>query len=166
MKSSIVWRVAAVVSIALALGGQGLAQGSAQARLGGIIHHYTAALDADGPWHISGQWSVLVKGNSGKGDFSAALSMVRSDNPSRQAHTHHITITDGDVTVTGTGFEISGTATITGNGSPAGFTGSPVEVVITGGSTVRHSNIGVAFGGAAITHYGAEPVLGVVTSDR
>lgn len=39
--------------------------------------------------------------------------MVRSDNPSRQAHTHHIA---------------------------------------------------VAFGGAAMNHYGAEPVLGVVTS--
>jgi hypothetical protein len=64
----------------LALSTQGSAQGSAQVKLTGLIHHYTAAPDAIGPWVISGEWTAWVKGHSAKADFAASLNMVRSDN--------------------------------------------------------------------------------------
>lgn len=167
MKSSILWRVAAIAALTVALGSQGVAQDTPQASFGGLLHHYTPALDAGGPWHISGQWSLWVKGNTGRANFSAAVSMVRSDNTTdRQPHTHHIAIVDGEVSATATGFQVSGIATITGNGSPAPFSPSPLTVQITGGSLVQNSNIGLAFGGAAVNHYGADPVRGVVTEQR
>lgn len=162
MKTLVLRRVIPVVAIALALGSQGVARGATQQKLEGIIHHYTAALDANGPWHISGAWSVWVKGDSGRADFSAALSMLRSDNPVRQPHTHHVTMVDGDVALTGTGFMITGTAAVTGSGNLA-FT-SPVEVQVTGGNTVPYSNVSVRFtGGGGLSHFGAEPLGGVVT---
>ena len=162
MKHFVLRRVIPIVAIAMALSSQGVAQSSTQHKLGGIIHHYTAALDANGPWHISGEWSVWVEGDSGRADFSAALSMVRSDNAARQPHTHNVTILDGDYALTGAGFTISGTATVTGNGNPA-FT-APVEVQVTGGSAAQYSNVSVTFtGGSGLSHFGAEPVRGVVT---
>ena len=68
-----------------------------------------------GPWEVRGHWSLKVKGKSAKADFSAALTMERSDrgvkngkgdfdntnnnNPTPcNAHTHHITLVDGLVT--------------------------------------------------------------------
>ena len=163
MKHPILWRVASILTIALALASQGFAQPSHQLKLGGLIHHYTAALDANGPWHISGEWSIWIKGDSGKADFSAALSMVRADNPARQPHTHHIYVTDGDVVVTGTGFEISGATAVTGSGNVS-FPGAPIVVQISGGNAVPYSNIAVSFtAGPSMGHFGAEPLGGVVT---
>jgi hypothetical protein len=152
-----------VVAIALLLSSQGVAQSSSAHKLDGLINHYTVALDANGPWHISGEWSVWIKGDSGRADFSAALSMVRSDNSARQPHTHHVTIVDGDFARTGTGFVVTGIAAVTGNGNSA-FT-SPVEVVVTGGNAVPYSNVSARFtGSAGMNHFGAEALGGVVTS--
>ena len=165
MKSFVLRRVIPVLAIALALSHQGAAQESTPQKLGGLIDHYTAPLDANGPWHISGEWSVWVRGDSGRGDFSAALNMVRSDSAVRQPHTHHVTIDDGEVVSTETSFTISGTATVTGNGNLA-FT-SPVEVVVSGGNAVAYSNVSVRFTGAAgVGHFGADAVRGVVTASR
>lgn len=50
----------------------------APGHLAGLINHYTASLDANGPWYIAGDWDVKFKGNSGKADVAIALSMVRS----------------------------------------------------------------------------------------
>lgn len=162
MKTLALRRLIPVVAIALALSSQGVAQGSTAHKLGGILHHYTATLDANGPWHISGEWSVWIKGDSVRADFSAAISMVRSDNAARQPHTHHVTIVDGDFALTGTGFTITGTAAVTLNGNLA-FT-SPVEVQVTGGSAAQYSNVSVIFtGGGGLNHFGAEAVRGVVT---
>src|SRR5688572_21125669 len=108
MKALLVRRVIPVVAIALVLSSQGAAQHSTAHQLEGLVHHYTAALDAAGPWHISGEWSIKVKGNSGRADFAAALAMVRSDNATRQPHTHHVTIDDGDFAFTASGFVING----------------------------------------------------------
>jgi hypothetical protein len=162
MRPFVLRRVIPVVAIVLALSSQGAAQRSRENKLEGIIHHYTATLDVNGPWHISGVWSVWVKGQSGRADFSAELSMLRSDNATRQPHTHHVTLVDGDVIQTGTGFAISGTAEVTGNGSTSFL--STVEIQITGGSAVPYSNVSVRFtGGPAMNHFGAEALGGVVT---
>jgi hypothetical protein len=77
------------------------AQAQEDLRVTGIFNDYTAA-GSSGPWEVRGQWSVKIKkAQSGKADFSAALTMERSDmgvtltggdpnNPgSRNAHTHH-----------------------------------------------------------------------------
>ena len=161
MTNSVVWRMALMVVLAIALSTQGTAQGSAQVKLAGLVNHYTASLDAQGPWYISGHWTLWVKGNSGKADFSAVLSMVRSDNVARQAHTHHVTLNDGAVTQTATGFEITGTPILTSNGNAA-FGGSTIRVQVSGGDAVEHSNILVSFTGPAVGHFGADAIGGVV----
>jgi hypothetical protein len=61
---------------------------------------------------------------------------------------------------------ISGTAAITSNGSLAGFSGSPVDIEISGGSALPFANITVTFGGSAAAHFGAAPVHGVVNVSR
>jgi hypothetical protein len=166
MKTRILWRVLSLVTIALALGGPGRAEPEEETRVGGVINDYTATLDAGGPWHVSGEWSVSLEGASGKGDFQAALGMVRADNPARAAHVHHVTLRDGDVTALPNGFRISGTAELTSNGNLAGFSGSPVDIQVTGGNTLPFSNLAVTFGGAAAAHFGDQPLHGVVTRRR
>lgn len=163
MNSSILWRVAAVCAAVLASSTIGTAQTSEQTKVSGVINDYTAALDAGGPWHVTGEWRVWVKGDSGKGDFSAALSMVRADNATRAAHTHHVMLVDGDVTRTPNGFRITGAAGITSNGNLAGFSESLVQIEVTGGGALPFSNVTVTFGGAAAAHFGDLPLDGVVT---
>ena len=159
MKTSILWRAAFLVTITLALAGQTRAD---ERKFAGEVDDYTATLDPAGPWHVSGEWSVRLNGESGKGRFSAALGMVRSANPSPAAHTHHVTLRDGEVTALPNGFRVTGAAVITSNGNLAGFSGSPVDIQVTGGSSLPYSNLAVTFGGAAAAHFGDQPVHGVV----
>lgn len=160
------WRAVAVAVTALLVSTPTLAQSQPQPRVEGIIHHYTAELDPAGPWQIVGDWSLTLSTASGTVDFLAALSMVRSDNPSRAAHTHHISMTGGRITNLANGYRISGTAAMTSNGSLAGFSGSPIDVEISGGSGLPFANINVTFRGPAAAHFGAEPVHGVVRVSR
>ena len=51
----------------------------------------------------------------------------------------------------------------TSNGNLAGFSGSPVDVQVTGGDTLAASNVTITFGGAAAVHFGDQPLHGVVT---
>jgi hypothetical protein len=171
MNITILGRVASSRAVPLAVIGlvvcaPTVAQSQPQTRADGVIHHYTAELDPGGPWQIVGEWSLTLNTASGRVDFLAALSMVRSDNPSRGAHTHHVSMTDGQVTNLANGHRISGTATITSNGSLAGFSGSPVDIEISGGSGLPFANVKVTFGGPAAAHFGAEPVHGVVSAGR
>jgi hypothetical protein len=161
-------RIAALAAIVVALTSQGLAQ-SPQPRpptptmFSGIIDDFTPVLDSNGPWQVSGQWSLTLRGHSGSGNFSWAVNMVHAENDVRMQHTHQVTISDGQVTPLANGFQISGNAIITGNGNPAPFSGSPVTVQVTGGSAVPFENIAVTFGGAAVMHFGDQPFHGVVT---
>src|SRR5262245_35352283 len=166
MKHSILWRAAALVTIALALGTQGLAGPAEQTRLGGQIDDYTGTADPAAAWHVSGDWALRLKGDSGKGTFAAALSMVHSANPAPAAHTHHVTLSDAEVTPLANGFRIAGLATITSNGNVAGFSGSPIDVQVTGGNGLLYSNVAVTFGGAAAAHFGDLPIHGTVTAGR
>jgi hypothetical protein len=176
MKSKGFWWTAQIGVLLMAISIGTLAQTPTQVRFRGTINDFTPA-SVGGPWEISGQWSLVVKGDSGKADFSAALTMVRSDlgvmlhgggdldSPAqRNAHTHHITLMDGTVTPLANGFRVSGTATITGNGSfPPPFGGSStLQVDIVGGNNVPFSNIKLTFGGNATTHFGSQFVNGVV----
>jgi hypothetical protein len=107
----------------------------------------------------------VLKGSSGKADFVASLTMVRTPNGGAP-HTHHVALLDGTVTLlpNGTGYTITGSAAITGNGAPAGFTGSPITVHITGDpATVPAANMTLTFGGGGAGHFDAAPLNGVVT---
>lgn len=157
----------------------------------GVINDFTPATSImpGGPWEVRGNWSLVVKGNCErddcKADFSAALTMERSDlgvvqnggndlnNPAdRMAHTHHITLKDGEVTVIPNGIQVTGEATITANGSwppPFGSTLPILTIEITGGTgenSVRFSNITVLFGPPASIHFGPNPLHGVVRKAR
>ena len=49
------------------------------------------------------------------------------------------------------------------NGNVAGFSGSPVDIQVTGGNGIAFSNVTLTFGGAAAAHFGDQPFHGVVT---
>ena len=164
-------RIAALVMIVVALTSQGLGQSRTPTMFSGIIDDFTPVLDANGPWQVSGQWSLTLIGTTGRGNFSWAVNMLRSEDlgSGRGAHTHQVTISNGQVTPLANGFQISGgpqisgsNVVITGNGNLV-FPGSTVTVQVTGGSAVPFENIAVTFGGAAVTHFGDQPFHGVVT---
>jgi hypothetical protein len=141
----------------------------------------TGTTGTAGPYEIRGPWSLRFDRYTGKADFSTAVNMELSDgwvlttnknstNPfdpkARNAHTHNITLTDGEVTKLSTGgFQVSGTATVTLNGGPTPFAQqSPLTIVITGGTDVEFTNITLLFGAPASGHFGAETLPGVVRS--
>jgi hypothetical protein len=142
----------------------------------GTIDAYSPQTKTTGPYEVHGTWSMTLKGNSGKADFSAVLNMELSDgwvltlgngnfDPNgRGAHTHHITLVDGDVLPASgsNGFRITATATVTVNGSPAPISPTPIEIDITGGSDVEYSNVQMIFGSPGSKHFGPEPLPGVV----
>jgi hypothetical protein len=106
------------------------------------------------------------------------------DSPAtRTPHTHHITMKGAQVTSdpslvasgcptasytppTTTGFMVTGTASVTGNGgyppfAPQGQT-SPLTVCVTGGTQVTFSNITLVFGLPASGHFGSQAINGAV----
>lgn len=153
-------RVMTIAVMAGAIGAVTAADAQAQNRVEGLIHDYAAP--PENPWEILGEWALSVNATTGRIELSAALNMLRSDSEPRQSHTHHVRMTDGIPTVIAGGYRIIGTANILNNGSPAPFSPSPVTIDITGGTAMQFSNIQVTFGGAAATHFGSEPLEGVV----
>ena len=153
-----------------------MAQAPAQGNFSGVINDYTPGTTVSpvGPWQITGNWSLSLRGGFNHATFSATLTMVRSDywvvlNPSsedtpqdRTPHAHDITLTDGVVTPITGGFQVSGTANIAANGSPAGFSPAPLTIQITGGTSVPYSNIKLTFGSPADGHFGTYPLDGAV----
>ena len=106
------------------------------------------------------------------------------DSPAtRTPHTHHITMRDAQVTSdpslvasgcptasykppTTSGFMVTGSASITGNGGYPPFAPegqpSPLTVCITGGTQVGFSNITLVFGMPASGHFGLQAINGAV----
>lgn len=155
----------------------------------GLLNDYTpsAAVVKGGPYEMRGKWSLDVDKRRGTATFSAAMNMetsdygiaqgtVNKDDPTtRNAHTHHISMSDGVVTddwasscptfspaVSG-GFVVTGSAYIAGNGGPAPFGNpSPVTICVLGAGNVAFSNITVTFGLPASGHFGKQAIHGVV----
>jgi hypothetical protein len=166
--------LALVGSLVLVAGSSGRAQ-ERPVHLTGLINDHTTA--AVGSWEIHGVWTLDLRGSSGRAGFAAALSMERSDyfffvNPgedpnapaSRNAHTHHLSMTDAIVTALTNGFRVSGPVTITGNGATPPFgTSSTLQVDVTGGDLVAYSNVALTFGGDGVKHFGPNPLAGVVS---
>jgi hypothetical protein len=157
----------AMVVLALAASSGALAQAPAPRHLSGIISDYTPlipTLTPTGPWEMRGHWSLHIKGDSGKADFSAFMTMELSDSgvaaagknltdpASRSAHTHHIVMTDATVSTDSTDLAncptfspantpklvVTGPASfISGNGNAAPFEklgSTTLQVCISGGT--------------------------------
>ena len=154
-----------IAVITLAVADPAHAQSSAP-RVEGLVHHYTADLDTNGPWQIVGDWALTLNPATFTVDLVASFSMVRSDTTPRSPHTHHIRIPGAQITPIVNGYRFSGTAVILNNGVTAPFSGSPATVDLTGGSGMQFANFAVTFGGAAAAHFGTAPVLGVVSAVR
>ena len=175
------WTVGILVVLALAAGVCALAQTPRHLKLRGTLSDYTTQdmpATVAGPWEVRGTWSLFITGE--KADFSAALTMVRSDQgvfksgasdydtgKGRNAHTHHISLEDGNVSAIPGGFRITGgKVTITANGTnpPPFGANSAMQIDVVGGNTVDPSNISVTFLDDAGGHFGAQPLHGVVRS--
>lgn len=181
----------AMFGIAVALAaGLALAQDLRTVHFKGAINDYSPSNVTGGPWEIRGTWSLDVQ-RTGTANFSADLTMATSDygitnstavdptNPAtRSPHTHHVSMTNVAVSydpsvcpanspaTTGSGVVINGTATTTGNGSPATFEAkgpSTLQVCITGGSQVEFSNVTLVYTGPATGHFGSQAIHGVVS---
>jgi hypothetical protein len=178
----------AVSAIALA---PSQAQGLRPVHFGGVVNDYSPSTVSGGPYEIRGDWSLDVVGGA-TGNFSADLNMETSDygitgatqvdptNPAtRSPHTHHISMTNATVSydtsacpanspaTTVSGLVVNGTATTSGNGAPASFEAkgpSTLQVCIMGGSEVSYSNVTLVYSGPATTHFGTQPIHGVVRS--
>jgi hypothetical protein len=170
--------LAAVAAVAILMGSSLQAAGGAppaSTKVAGIINDY---VESGGAWHVNGEWSLDMKGDSDKADFIASLIMVRSDlwvlstgvdpgDPAlRTPHTHHVALLDGTVTPLVNGWRIAGDAIVTGNGNVAGFSPAPIVVEITGGNALPSSNLRLTFTGAASGHFGTQPLEGVVAIGR
>ena len=156
----------------------------------GVINDYSPSTVARrSVWGIHGDWSLDVQ-KAGTANFSADLNMETSDygissatqvdpaNPgTRNPHTHHISMTNVTVIydtsscpantppTTFSGLVVTGTATTTGNGGPASFEAkgaSTLQVCIMGGAQVAYSNVTLVYTGPATTHFGTQPIHGVV----
>lgn len=166
-------RIIAVLALVLPFSAS--AQGPGPEHFRGIINDYTAATGVSGPWEMHGSWSLKLRPESGKADFSMVMTMEHPDswialNPgpagapnidniaARNPHTHHITMdatisTDTSVCpvdspTTTVRFVIIGEPSITGNGSAAPFEKkgpSTLTVCVTGGTEVEYSNVTLQF---------------------
>lgn len=163
-----------------AMGADAGGQERPQSRVSGTFNDYVwVEVGAGaGAWQVTGDWTAEVGVSSGKGEFVASLLGVRSDlwvlqtgadpaNPAlRTPHTHHVGLHDAEVSIIPNGLRLTGAAVITTNGAAAPFSGSPVQVDLTGGDAIRFSNIKLTFLGAAIEHFGPQPYDGLVVFGR
>jgi hypothetical protein len=144
------WTVRTIAVAVLALAASAQAQAPTPDHFSGLINDYTPATGVAGPWELHGAWSLKLKGESGKADFSAILTMEHDDywvlaNPTtppatptvdnpgaRSPHTHRIIMTDAQVSydpsvcpanspATTVRFVVTGPADIAANGSSAPF---------------------------------------------
>jgi hypothetical protein len=181
-----------ICGIAIAVAAITLAPAQAQdvrpVHFSGVLNDYTPSTVSGGPYEIRGDWSLDVVG--GTANFSADLNMETSDYgisdatkvdptnpPTRNPHTHHISVTNATVSydtsvcpantpaTTFSGLVITATATTAANGGPAPFDSkgsSTLQVCIMGGAEVSYSNVTLVYVGPATGHFGTQPIHGVV----
>jgi hypothetical protein len=153
----------------------------------GIINDFTPITTGASPWELRGLWSLTLNEESQIAKFSATLTMELSDfgqtvttvnAVQRAQHTHRITMTTNAVVYNPSDcptappqtppytarIELTGTANIEANGSPAPFGSSPLQVCIAGGSNTEFSNVTLVFAGSsgAAGHFGPQAIHGVV----
>ncbi len=184
------WTVRVGLALALAAGVGALAQDLRPVVFKGTLNDFTPSTVSGGPYEMRGEWSLKIL-SSGAASFTASMTMETSDygisdatavdptNPlTRSPHTHYINMTSGTISydtsvcpsnspaTTGPGVVITGPVSIAGNGSPAPFEskgGSTAQICIIGGSEVEYSNLTLVLTGPATTHFGTQPIHGVVS---
>jgi hypothetical protein len=167
VRKRLLWMVSAFAVPLLAAVTTAQAQTPIPRHLSGILSDYTpliSTLSPTGPWEMRGHWSLQVKGDSGKADFSAFMTMELSDSgvaaagknltdpASRSAHTHDILMKDANVSTDPADLAncptfsptntpklvVNGPANfISGNGNPAPFEKlgtTMLQVCISGGT--------------------------------
>jgi hypothetical protein len=157
----------------LVVAANAFSQTSSPRNLAGVINDFSPrSTTPTGPYVVNGTWSLQLHPN-GKADFTASLTMVRSDlwfietggDPESQAdrnfHTHHVVVTDGEISTVGSATVLDGTAIVTSNGNQV-FPGTTVRIEISGGTAVAPSNIKLTFGAPASSHFTGEPYEGAV----
>jgi len=166
-------RTAWLLVLAIALSARFVTPASAQpvqTKYEGTLSDYVQALGAT--WLVSGSWTIELKGTSGRGSFSASLTMVNPATPENPAHTHHVTLTDGEIAFDDDWsdgpqrFTITGAAEITGNGGVAGYSGAPITVMLSGGNGKKYSNVSLTFGDPASGHFGTSALVGTVKQGK
>lgn len=190
MNSVLRWAVWAVPVLGVTAGICALAQDLRPVVFKGILNDFTPSTISGGPYEMRGEWSLNLL-SSGAASFTATMTMETSDygisdatavdptNPlTRSPHTHYINMTSGTVSydtsvcpsnspaTTGAGVVVTGTVSIAGNGSPAPFESkgsSTLQICLIGGSEVEYSNFTMVFTGPATTHFGTQPIHGVVS---
>lgn len=178
MNKGVYWL--ASLMVVLTLGAGAVAQDPGPIKLAGTISDYNSA--TLGSYEMRGTWSLKVLGSSGTADFSAALTMEHSDlglingATSRNAHTHHITVKGGVVSMLGNGFRVTGPAVITINGQypPPFGVNSTLQIDVTGATgdnAVAYANLQLTFinnadatPSDAVKHFGGQAINGVVRS--
>jgi hypothetical protein len=161
----------------------------------GVINDYTPISGGTTAWEVRGPWNLNLHPESGRADFSAALTMelsVLGQSPANVStasltqHTHHITMKDAAVSfetvettdcptfnppTSGSVLVVTGDASITANGNvitpfdPSGGT-SKLTVCVSGGPDVPYANVTLQFGKPASMHFGSQAIHGVVRHAR
>lgn len=151
------WAVGVTLVLMLASGADALAQ--RQVHFSGLISDYTSSTVKGGPWELHGNWTLDLRGESGKADFSTDMTMsdygstngaIDPQKPGNTPHVHHVVLKDATVqwnmdgcpsfpapTSNNFGFQFTGQVSLlTGNGGPAPFDPappqSPLTVCVTG----------------------------------
>lgn len=191
MKRKSLWfAISNVVVLIMAVGAGATARAETPFfQLTGVINGFSpASVNPAGPWEMHGTWSLNLNPYKDTADFTADLTMERSDlwvlanNPpppnnqlpdntaARMSHTHHIALNNVKITVIPNGFRLSGTATVTKDGSPAPFNPAPLQVDFIGGTSLLISNVALTFlpnpskpTNDATVHFGPVAILGVVS---
>jgi hypothetical protein len=185
------WTTGVIAVLVLAAAGSvAHAQGPRCMRFHGTIGDYTPA-STGGPWEMRGTWSMVLHEEAGTADFSAELNMEQSDegiinlankmgdtadptaefnNPMlRGAHTHHIVLENRPFSQlpNNGGIQVVGPIKlVTKDGTPAPFAQSSLQIQVTGGTSIKYSNVTLTFIGPATGHFGMQAVHGVVRNFR
>jgi len=175
---------------ALALGAGVMAEPRMPVHFSGVINDFTPIAGGTTAWEVRGPWSLKLDEDTGKANFSAALTMELSvlgqSSANVQAvalaqHTHQITMKEATVTYNPSDcpanapatpayvsrIELNGSATVAANGGPfppppATPEPSQLQVCIDGGTDVAYSNVTLVFGTPASNHFGSQVIHGVV----
>jgi hypothetical protein len=184
------WAVKGVAVVVLGVAVSALAWPQTPSRFNGVINDYTPIAGGTTAWEVRGPWTLTLDEDTGKGTFSAALTMEMSVLGQSSAnvlglvlaqHTHHISMKDATITYNPSDcpahaattppyvsrIEVKGSATVAANGGPfppppATPEPSELQVCIDGGTDVAYSNITLVFGATASGHFGPQAIHGVV----
>jgi hypothetical protein len=196
MKGNSLWQaVVAIAVLMLAVVTGVFAEPQSPRHFSGVINDYTP-ISGTTAWEVRGPWTLKLNGESGRADFSAAVTMELSPVGQSAAnisaatltqHTHDITMKDATVyfetvettecpelfkpPTSGEVIRVTGQALVTGNGqakTPFAPNGetSQLTVCISGGAEVPYANITLQFGLPASSHLGSQAINGVVRKPK